>query len=229
MTDSSNVPRAPESPPAAPEVPARLRWCPVRPLAPRHRPRILAHLMALEERDRYLRFGHAASDGQVSRYVDQLDFDRDELFGVFNRRLELVAMMHLAYLGQDLRRPTSAEFGVSVLPRARGRGLGKRLFDLAALHARNRGVDTMVIHALSENSAMLRIARQAGAVLDRAGPESTATLKLPPEDLASHLEEMVDTHASEVDYRVKHHVRMMGAVAQTLRELLPEGTSVAGQ
>ena len=75
---------------------APFRWCPIRALAPRHRARILTHLLALDEADRHLRFGYAASDSHVGRYVDQLDFERDEVYGVFNRRLELVAMARLA-------------------------------------------------------------------------------------------------------------------------------------
>ena len=117
----------------------------------------------LSERDRYLRFGYVATDAQIERYVEQLDFERDEVFGIFNRRLELVAMAHLAYLDQPRRagrRPSSASRWPSS---SRGRGYGARLFDHAALHARNRGIDTLLIHALSENTAMLRIARNAGA------------------------------------------------------------------
>ena len=56
--------------------------------------------------------------------------------------------------------PRASEFGVSVLPKARRRGFGRRLFEHAMLHARNRGVETMFIHALSENTAMLKIARE---------------------------------------------------------------------
>ena len=37
-----------------------------------------------------------------------------------------------------------AEFGVSVLKAARGRGYGARLFDRAVMHARNEGRDTYV-------------------------------------------------------------------------------------
>ena len=49
--------------------------------------------------------------------------------------------------------------------------------------ARNRGVDTIFIHALSENTAMLKIARNAGATLQRDGSESEAWLKLAPDSL----------------------------------------------
>src|SRR6059058_231159 len=40
-------------------------WVPIRSLGPRHRERITAHLVALDERSRYLRFGYAANDAQI--------------------------------------------------------------------------------------------------------------------------------------------------------------------
>ena len=175
--------RQPNPEKSAPKPAFGFRWIPIRSLASRHRPRILSHLLALSERDRYLRFGYAASDAQISRYVDQLDFEHDEVFGIFNRRLELVAMAHLAYLTPGPSPRRAAEFGVSVAHAARGRGYGDRLFDHAALHARNRGIDSLLVHALSENTAMLRICRNAGARIERDGPESQAWVKLAPESL----------------------------------------------
>lgn len=180
-------------------------WVAIRSLAPRHRPRILQHLLALDEQDRYLRFGHVATDTHIARYVDLLDFERDDVFGIFNRRLELVAMAHLAYLGSRAGGPDSAEFGVSVDRRMRGRGWGEQLFDRAALHARNRGVQVLLIHALSENTAMLRIARKAGAVIERDGSESQAQLRLPADNLASKVEALIKHHAAELDYGLKRH------------------------
>jgi len=186
-------------------------WVPIRSLGPRHRERIVAHLVALDPRSRYLRFGHQASEGQISRYVDTLDFEHDEVFGIFNRRLELIAMAHLAYRRADATRgrEASAEFGVSVVPHARRRGFGRRLFDHAMLHGRNRGVVAIFIHALSENTAMLRIARDAGATVQREGSESEAWLALPPDSIASHLDEFLGERAAEIDYRLKHHAHHM--------------------
>jgi GNAT superfamily N-acetyltransferase len=191
-------------------VPKRARrvgsWVPIRSLAPRHRERILAHLQQLDERDRYLRFGYVASNEQLQNYVESLDFGRDEVFGIFNRRLRLIALAHLAYESRSPAgdgKPPLAEFGVSVLESARGRGFGARLFEHAVLHARNRGIDTLFIHALSENAAMLNLARKAGAELRRDGSESQALLKLPPETFASHIDELVENSAAELDYRFK--------------------------
>lgn len=101
-------------------------WVPIRVLAPRHRPRILAHLLGLGPDDRYLRFGYPATDEHIQRYVDGLDFARDEIFGIFNRRLQLVAMAHLAF-SVDPNLSSCAEFGVSVASNQRGRGMGAKL------------------------------------------------------------------------------------------------------
>ena len=196
---------------ASAEPSAGRSWVPIRSLGPRHRERILAHLLALDERARYLRFGHHATDAQIARYVDTLDFDHDEVFGIFNRRLALIAMAHLAYRHADASRgrAASAEFGVSVLPHARRRGFGRRLFEHATLHARNRGVVSIFIHALSENTAMLKIVRDAGATVQRDGPEAEAWLTLPPDSLASHLDEFLGDRAAELDYRLKQHAHQV--------------------
>lgn len=205
---------ATDTPTAAPATaqqtrpPVTPRWVPIRSLAPRHRPRILAHLLDLPEGDRYLRFGHPATDAQIGRYVDLIDFERDEVFGIFNRRLELVAMAHLAHMG-DHARAHVAEFGVSVRSSHRGRGFGGRLFEHAMLHARNRHVDTLVVHALSENRPMLRIARSAGATVHRDGGDAEAVLKLPPETLGTQVEELLGRQAAEFDYNLKRGARRL--------------------
>jgi GNAT superfamily N-acetyltransferase len=185
-------------------------WVPIRSLAHRHRQRIARHLLGLDDRDRYLRFGYPASDEHIGRYVTSIDFDRDEVLGVFNRRLNLVAMAHLAYapMPQWSDKPAMAEFGVSVLCPARGRGFGARLFERAALHARNRNIETLFIHALSENGAMLKIARNAGATVERSGSESEAWLRLAPDTVSSHVGEAIERHMAEMDFQFKRHARM---------------------
>ena len=177
-------------------------WVPIRPLSPRHKPRILAHLVALSDGDRYLRFGYPATNEHIQRYVDGLNFERDEIFGVFNRRLQLVAVAHLAF-SVDPQWSTCAEFGVSVAANQRGRGRGARLFDRAVMHARNQGVSMMFIHALSENVAMLKIARHAGARVERDGSESEAYLSLPQATLDSQLSGVMQDQMAQIDYQVK--------------------------
>ncbi len=214
--------RTPEAP-AAPHVQPVM--VPIRSMGPSHGERIAKHLLALSDHDRYLRFGYSANDEQIRRYVDGLNFDRDEIFGIYNRKLELIAMAHLAH-STDPNLKSCAEFGVSVLAQARGRGYGSRLFDRAVMHARNNGVDMMFIHALSENTAMLNIARKAGATIERDGSESEAYLKLPPADLDSRMTEMVEEQIAQTDYRLKVQAKQFWdalAVIQEVRRGVRDG------
>ena len=191
---------------------------PIRSLGPRHGERISAHLLALAPHDRYLRFGYAANDEQIQRYVNGLDFERDEIFGIYNRNLKLIAMAHLAF-STNPELQSCAEFGVSVLERARGRGYGSRLFERAVMHARNEGVEMMFIHALSENTAMLRIARKAGATVERDGSESEAFLVLPAADIESRMREMVEDGIAQTDYRIKVQARQFWAVLRLMQQV----------
>ena len=204
---------------------------PIRSLGPGHRGRIAAHLKALDEEDRYLRFGYPARDEQIDHYVEHIDFDRDDVFGIYNRKLELLAMAHLAY-ADDPDHASCAEFGVSVLRKARGRGYGARLFDRAAIHARNEGVDMLFIHALSENRTMLHIAAKAGATFERAGGETEAYLRLPPATFDTRMAEMVEEQVAQTDYRLKQQARRFWAFLtglQHVREGVREARSKSAQ
>lgn len=191
---------------------------PIRSLRPRHRAAVLAHLLELTPADRYLRFGYAAQDAQIAHYVQGLDFARDQIFGIFNRRLRLIAVAHLAY-GQEPQPQRRAEFGVSVSPTYRGRGLGAKLFARAQLHAQNDRISQLYIHALSENSAMLKIARNAGATVQRLGAESDAYLELPSPTLGSHMSEAVDVQIADTDYRLKVQAHQFWGLLDRLRAL----------
>ena len=204
-------------------------WVPVRVLGPRHRRRILHHLLELETADRILRFGHPASDAQIERYVQSMDFfGRDELFGVFDRRLALVAMAHLALsLDEDSQAAPTAppapaapgaaaaaafsagEFGVSVSPKARGRGLGGQLFAHTVTHARNRGAARLVIYLERSNTAMLAIVRKAGATITFDGSQAVATLSLERATLGTQMEALVEAQAAELDFQIKLQVQRL--------------------
>ncbi len=191
---------------------------PIRSLGPGHRGRIATHLLALDADDRYLRFGYMATDEQVERYVSGLDFERDEIFGVYNRKLELIAVAHLAFSDQPEHR-SCAEFGVSVLKKVRGRGFGSRLFERAVIHARNEGVELLFIHALTENTPMIRIARNAGATLERSGSETDAHLRLPAATLDSRMSEIVGEQLAQTDYRLKVQASSFRDFLATLQDV----------
>ncbi|MDB5850583.1 MAG: family N-acetyltransferase [Rhodoferax sp.] len=191
---------------------------PIRSLGEAHRERITRHLLDLAPHDRYLRFGYPANDEQIRRYADGLNFATDEIFGIYNRNLELIAMAHLAFsVNPDCR--ACAEFGVSVSKPARGRGFGARLFERAAMHARNEGVELLFVHALSENTVMLRIARNAGAKVEKDGSEAEAFLRLPAATLDSRMTEIVEEHLALTDYRLKAQAKQFWDFLAGLQEI----------
>jgi ribosomal protein S18 acetylase RimI-like enzyme len=200
----ANMP--PHLPTKAPKPPragasSRPRWAPIRTLGERHRPRVLSHLLALDDDDRVRRFGHLATDERIRHYAEQLDFDRDEIFGCFDRSLRVAALVHLAFGGDAV-----AEFGISVSAQARGEGLGTALFEHAVTHARNRGVRTLVIHLARDNAAMLAIVRRAGARVAFEGSDVVAELPLPADTLGTQIAELLGHHAAALDYRIKLQV-----------------------
>ncbi len=184
------------------------RWLPVRTLHECHREEVLNHLLSLSRQDRALRFAHVATDEQIRQYAQHIDFIHDEVFGVFDRRLRLVAMAHLAFDPDGL----SAEFGVSVLDRVRRRGFGGRLFDHAVMHARNRSVSTLVLYVARENTAMLAIVRRAGAQLSFDGTEATARLPLVATTLGTQVGAVFEEHAAEFDYQLKLQVQRLDRI-----------------
>ena len=203
---------------------------PIRSLGPGHRQRIADHLKLLDAEDRYLRFGYPARDEHIDRYVASMDFVRDDIFGVYNRKLELIAMAHLAY-SEDPQMKSCAEFGVSVLKRARGRGYGQRLFERAVMHARNEGVDMLFVHALTENRAMLHIARKGGATIDHMGSETDAYLRLSGATFDSRIAEIVEEQVAQGDYRFKEQAKRFRdfiAGVQEVRQGIREGRHKSG-
>ncbi len=177
---------------------------PIRPIGPEHRAQLLRHFLTLNTEDRYLRFGYAASDERIRAYVDSIRFGQDEIFGVFNRKLDLLAVAHIAIEAGQTQR---AEFGVSVLPRGRGLGIGTRLFARAAVEARNRGLRVLYMQCLSSNGAMLKIARRAGMKVHNDGGETEAYLELPDDNYQSHLDALVENQTGQIDYWFKSAMR----------------------
>ena len=183
---------------------------PICHLRPYNLPDIQKHLLSLNAQDRYLRFGYAANDGHIKSYVRSLNFERDEIYGIFNRDLQILAMAHLAINIQanvSATQQMAAEFGVSVHASARGRGYGYHLFQRALMHARNANAATILIHALSENAPMLKIARKAGATLERDGAETQALLKVPKGSLRTRIAELFTDQYAQTNYSIKEDVK----------------------
>jgi RimJ/RimL family protein N-acetyltransferase len=177
---------------------------PIRSLHAGHRDAVLAHLLTLEVSDRYLRFGYAASDAQIGRYVASLDFNRDRFFGVFGPDLRLLAMAHLAFMGGagDTER-TQAEFGVSVEASTRGQGMGRALFTRTVMYARNLAIRDLYVFVLRENTAMVRIVESAQAEITGDHSELDCWVRLAPSTVETRFAEFWEEQRAQIDYQLK--------------------------
>jgi len=187
----------------------------VKELGERDRRLLLMHFLALGDNDRLLRFGMFLHDDFVTRYVQTLDFSRDAVFGVYDDNLALVGVGHLAFvpreaipvLSEVTLKARIAEFSISVLASARGRGIGSKLFERAVIHCRNEDIDTLYMHCLGSNQAIIHIAKKAGMEIRREHGAADVYLKLTPPDHGSMLAEAVEEQFASFDYALKANSR----------------------
>src|SRR5262245_55560658 len=144
-------------------------------LSPMAKPQLLRHYLALPQADRHLRFGGAMAVSAVAKYVHRLDLIDDAVFGVLDGARDLVGVAHVPLLTDR------AELGLSVLPPFRRRGVGGALIARAANYARDAGIPKLYMHCLTENDAMLRLARSLGLRLVCSGSSAEGFLLLRPE------------------------------------------------
>jgi RimJ/RimL family protein N-acetyltransferase len=180
---------------------------PVRELHAGHKAEILSHLLQLNDEDRRLRFGTQTPDEVIAHYVERLDFNKDNVFGVFDDELKLIGMAHLAYLPEIKGQARAAEFGVSVLPEGRSQGLGTALLQRSAVHSRNTRIETLYVHCLANNKAMMHLAQKADMRVEYAYGDADAYLKLSPASPATIVEEAAHEQWADLDYALKANLK----------------------
>src|SRR3954463_10422410 len=183
----------------------------IKELSPFESPALECHFLALAREDRRLRFGGGLHDHAGRLYVERIDFERDAAFGVLDDEPNIIAAAHLA------RTNGHAELGVSVLPGHRARGIGGALLRRTHMHARNWGVRALFMHCLTENSAMMHLARKQDMDIVTEAGETDAWLKLLPADASTYMGAVFEQRVALFDYALKSQIagvrRVAGATA----------------
>ena len=138
------------------------------------------HFNALPAQDRSLRFGLALAPTVIAAYVDQMNLERDAVLGVHDERNALVGVAHVAIEDDH------AELALSVLPGHRRRGIGSALFRRAIAYARMRRMPRLIMHCLTANVAIVRMAQKFGMVVVENGRDADAFLDLHPASSTAH-------------------------------------------
>jgi GNAT superfamily N-acetyltransferase len=155
--------------------PSDLRGAWIRPLGRADLPEVRAHLLSLDAAGRACRFRGAVSAEAVSAYADRLDPERALLLGAFSGG-RLLGLAELHPVGTD----GAAEGALSVLPAARGAGLGGRLLTEALAWAPGRGIRVLLLEGKADNAALARLLARHGARVQRGPDGICARLPVPP-------------------------------------------------
>lgn len=144
----------------------------IKPLAPADRPRVLAHLLKLDEADRSLRFGVVADEAAIARYVDSIAFDGRSALGVADTRGALIGFAHVPFDNGI------AELGISIDRGRRQRGIALALTTAALRGAQAAGAREFRFHCAASNEGMRRLAQHLGMAIEADGSDITARLVL---------------------------------------------------
>jgi len=160
-----------------------------------HFRRLASHFLALTGSDRFLRFGRLLGDVDIVAYVETLFCRADALFVVVEPAPDIVGAVHL-----ELTECGTANLGLSVSTRARGKGIGTLLLERTGLYASSRGVSTLFVRNLGFNMALQRLAHRVGMKVACAPDTGSTRLELPTGHQAASVGKSLAGRITLADY-----------------------------
>lgn len=135
-----------------------------------HIDKIICHFEELSKSDRRLRFGFPINSDGIKRYVNNINFDKKECLGYFDKNGDIKGVAHLSQNEKDY----VAELGVSVNKALQGKGIGFSLLIHSAHWAKYLGYDFINIECLNNNIKIINWVKKAGFPIQRIGFEALA-------------------------------------------------------
>jgi GNAT superfamily N-acetyltransferase len=167
----------------------------VRRVLPHEYPKYRSHLKALDAESRTLRFGYPVTDYVIDNLCDKFEADPGNhvLFAIENRKLEFIAVGHIALDG-------GMELAFSVLKKYQGRGFGNLLMKRCIQYCRTHNILNGNMVCLSSNSVIRHLCKKYGISIENDQGESLASVQLPPADIGTYISETIDNNISALDY-----------------------------
>lgn len=154
--------------------------------------KIIDHLSALNDDDKYLRFGCAMNQANIEKYVKSSMASHDFLFAVFNEECQIVAFLHMAKTEVGTTGKCAFEIGLSVDRECRGRGFGGALFKKAIAFATAMGASYVFTYCLRENKAMQALAKANDLKVILHDGEMSGKLELDDVEFKNAINNLVD-------------------------------------
>lgn len=147
-----------------------------------------AWVKKLNSETRATYFGTTFTDEQIDNLVNGIvEKSSQHYFLVAEFKGTWIGTVHIAETV-----PGEVELGFIVDEEHRGRGIADRLMKEAVIWSRNRGYDTLYMHCLSWNTPIKRLCAKHGMALTTEYGETETKLRIPPADINSLAEEVVN-------------------------------------
>ena len=134
------------------------------------------HLKNLSETDRYTRFCYNVKDEAIDQFILSILYNSDD-HHLFTATVgnEILGFGHLAREGNNW------ELAVSVEGEYQGQGVADHLMNFMIDWGKTRGVHSVFMHCITQNSKIQHLARKHGLrMVERDGAEVTSRVDLPP-------------------------------------------------
>jgi GNAT superfamily N-acetyltransferase len=158
-------------------------------------PKYRAHLKALDEDSKLLRFGHCVTDDVIDHLCDGIEKDAVHhiLFCIENADLDIVAVGHIAT--RD-----GMELAFSVFKEYQGQGFGNKLMSRCIRYCRTHGILKGCMVCLSSNAVIKHLCLKNGIHIHTDHGETLADLELDRPAVADYVTEQYASNLAVFDY-----------------------------
>lgn len=158
-------------------------------------PKYRAHLKALDEDSKLLRFGHRVTDEVIDQLCDTVEADalNHVLFCIENDQLDIVAVGHIAI-------KEGMELAFSVHKVYQGKGYGSKLMKRCIQYCRTHGILKGCMICLSNNLVIKHLCIKNGIHIHSEHGETLADLELDRPDVATYVTEQYSSNLAVFDY-----------------------------
>jgi GNAT superfamily N-acetyltransferase len=157
--------------------------------------RYRAHLLALDDESKYLRFGYQIQKETINALCDgfEQNCQNHRVFVIENENLEVVGAGHISLEDSPI------ELAFSVLKPYQGKGLGYSLMSRVVEWCQNRGIKTGCMVCLKQNTAIKKLAAKHGILVSEGG-EVMANIQIPDANAISLIHEATVNNMAKFDH-----------------------------
>lgn len=158
--------------------------------------RYKTHLLALDEENRYLRFGfHIKNDTIVELCARwEANSNKHKIFAIENDDLEVIAIGHISL--ED----NPAELAFSVLKEYQGQGMGDALMKRLIEYCQNHNIKLGCMVCLGSNDKIKHLARKHNILVKTEQGDSYGQIAIPTPTPVSYWKEYVDESLGKLDH-----------------------------